>query len=466
MFLKPLGPVWLVLAIAIGCSRAPAGEGGPPPQNQSVPVKVQEVKSSLLEDSSEFVGTLEAAQKVDLRPRVEGRIEKLWTRNGARVEQGALLVELQPTKDQAQLRAATENINIQRANLNSVRAELGAAEAQQAQAAAQVQSAQATLQSQEAEIQVQEAEIKSQQAELKLRQDEFNRTQFLVAQGVQSQQNLDEKTRNLDAAKAAVESARAALASAKAIRNSRAEALNASRSALKEFQERVRASRATLDREQANVKQAEAQQESVTQDFQFTRVTAPIAGMVGDIPIKVGDVVNSNTVLTTITQNDKLDLRLSIPIERSEQLRLGLPVELLLDGDRAIQGNVSFVSPQVDRTAQSILAKATFPNSDENLRDGQIVKAKVIWSKKQGVAIPSTAVSRIGGQAFVFIAEPAKDAKGAAIAQQKPIALGPLQGQDYQVLKGVEVGDKIVVEGVLKLRDGAPINPNPEPTKP
>ncbi|MDY7013228.1 MAG: efflux RND transporter periplasmic adaptor subunit [Cyanobacteriota bacterium] len=431
--------VLLACAIAAGCSRAPAG--GPP--QQSIPVQVEEIETSVIEESSEFVGTLEAAEKVDLRPRVEGRIEKILASNGDRVERGKLLAELQPTKDRAELRAATENINVQRANLNSVRAELNAAEAQQAQAEAGVQSARATLQSQNAEIQRQEAE-------LALREEEFKRAQTLVAQGVQPRQTLDEKRRDFDVA-------RADLISTRALRDSQAEALNAAIAAREEAEERVRASRAALDRETANVKQAEAEQESATQDFQFTRVTAPITGTIGDIPVKVGDVVNSSTILTTITQNNALELRLSIPAERSEQLREGLPVELLLDGDRAIEGNVSFISPQVDRNAQSILAKATFPNPDGALRDGQVVKARVIWSQETGIAIPTTAISRIGGQAFVFSVEPSEEGEEGAIAKQVPVTLGPLQGQSYPVLTGIKAGDEIVTEGVLKLQDGVPI---------
>lgn len=442
--LKPVGAILFVGAIAAGCSRAPAGG---PPQGQSVSVEVEEVEQSVIEESSEFVGTLEAAEKVDLRPRVEGRIEKILARNGDRVESGALVAELQPTQGRAQLRAATENINVQRANLNSVRAELSAAQSQLAQAEARTQSVRATLQSQEAEVQ-------RQVAELQLREKELKRSQDLVAQGVQPQQTLDEKQRDF-------QTARAALNSAKALRSSQREALNAAIAAQEEAGERVRASRSILDREKANVKQAEAQQESATQDFQFTRVTAPIAGTVGDIPVKVGDVVNSSTVLTTITQNNSLDLRLSIPAERSPQLRVGLPVELLLEGDRAVSGNISFISPQVDRNAQSILAKATFPNPDGELRDGQTVKAKAIWSTSTGITIPTTAISRIGGQAFVFSVEPAPEGEDGTIAKQVPVTLGPVQNQEYPVLEGIEAGDKIVVEGVLKLQDGVPIDSDP-----
>lgn len=447
-----------VAAIATGCSRGPAKLGGPPP-NPTIPVKIQVVKTTDIQETSEFVGTLEARQKVALRPRAEGRVERIFARSGDLVEADAAILSLQPRKDQAQLRAATENINVQRANLNSVRAELSAAEAQQSQAEARVQSAQALLQSQEAEIKRQQAEVQSQEAEVKLREDEFQRTQFLVSQGVQSQQNLDEKTRNLATARASLASARASLESIFALRSSQAEALNASRGAEQESKERVKGALAALDREKASIKQAEAQQDSATQDFQFTRITAPISGTVGDIPVKVGDVVDSNTVLTSITQNDRLELRLSIPIEWATRLRIGLPVQLVLDRPIVVEGNISFISPQVDRTAQSILAKATFSNEAGNLRDGQTVKAKVLWSQKKGITIPTTAVSRIAGQSFVFVAIPAKDGKGGTIAQQKPVTIGALQGQTYPVLKGIKPGDRIAVEGVLKLRDGTPIEP-------
>lgn len=412
-------------AIATGCGSAPLrGEQAP-----GVPVTVQVVESNTLQDSSEFVGTLEAQDRVELRPRIEGRVLQVLVRSGDRVETGTPVIQLEPTKNQAEVSAAVANVTARKASFNNARAELNAARAEVARIEAQV------LQ--------QEAEVQSRQAELNLAKVNYGRTEGLVEQDVLPRQELDNKRRDLDTAQASYDSSNQALS---AIRNAKQVA-----------QERVEAARANLDRENAAVAQAEAQVNVVSQDLEFNRILAPISGVLGDVRIEVGDIVDSDDVLATIIQNNALELRLSVPVERSNELRVGLPVELLLDGDRTIRGQISFVSPEVDREAQAILAKATFPNNGI-LRDGQFARARIIWDSEAGILIPTTAISRIGGQTFVFVAETSEEQ--GLVAKQRPVELGAVQGQQYQVLKGVEAGDEIVTEGILKLSDGAPITTN------
>jgi RND family efflux transporter MFP subunit len=413
----------LVGAIATGCGSTPTMGGNP----QGVPVTVQEVKADTLEDSSEFVGTLEAKERVSLRSRIEGRVLQILVQSGDRVATGTPVLQLEPTKNQAEVSAAVANVTARKASFNNARAELNAARAEVARA--------------ESEVLQQEAEVQRRKADLELAKVNYDRTQGLVEQDVLPRQELDNKRRDLDTAQAAY--------------NSTNQALAATRNAKQVAQERVEAARATLDRENAAVAQAEAQVNVVSRDLEFNRVTAPISGVLGDIAVKVGDVVDSEDVLATIIQNDALELRISIPVERGSQLQVGLPVELLLEGDRAVRGRISFVSPEVDREAQAILAKATFPN-DGNLRDGQFVRARAIWDSQPGILIPTTAISRIGGQTFVFVAESSAEANGT-IAKQRPVQLGAIQGQQYQVLGGLDAGEEIVTEGILKLSDGTPI---------
>ncbi|MBE9118501.1 efflux RND transporter periplasmic adaptor subunit [Lusitaniella coriacea LEGE 07157] len=413
------------------------------PQAGAVPVTVDTVRKGVVEESAEFNGKLEAKRRVVVRPQTDGQITAIAVNSGDAVEAGKLIVQLKPQKNQAEVNAAVSNVNVRQASLNSTRAELNGAKAEESRAKAQVQSAQADLQSQIAEVQ-------RQQAEVKLRQEEFKRSTFLVSEGVQPQQELDEKKRNLD-------TAIANLKSQQALRNSRQEALNGARAALRVARQRIKGAEAALDRENARVREAEAQVGVVSEDLDDNRITAPISGIIGDISAKVGDYVEQGNELTSITQNSTLELRLSIPVERADQLRLGLPVELV---DTNIRGQISFISPQVDSEAQSILAKATFTN-DGNLRDGQFVRARVIWNSQSGILIPMTAVSRIGGQAFVFLVEDGESQE--KIARQQPISLGALQGGKYPVLKGLEGGEKMVTEGILKLSDGAPIDPNSQP---
>jgi len=198
-------------------------------------------------------------------------------------------------------------------------------------------------------------------------------------------------------------------------------------------------------------------QQQQVQLHYFT-VVAPTAGMVGDIPVRVGYQVTPATVLTTIDQNQTLEVYVSVPVERSGQLKIGLPVRVLsADGQgKLVDTAITFISPHVDDQTQSVLVKATVQNPGLKLRSAQFVRARIVWKTTPGIVIPVTAVLRINGQYFAFVAE---QASGKLVARQRPVKLGPIVGNDYAVLDGIAAGDRIIVSGVQKLADGAPISP-------
>ena len=188
--------------------------------------------------------------------------------------------------------------------------------------------------------------------------------------------------------------------------------------------------------------------------LQYFRVTAPTAGIVGDIPVRVGDRVQTDTVLTTIDQNAGLEVYVQVPIERAQDIRRGLRVRLLDgQGQTLAESVIDFVSPQVDDRTQSILAKAPMP-SGKGFRNEQFVRAQVIWRQEPGLTIPAVAVTRINGQYFAFVAEPAE--KGF-VAHQRSVKLGDLVGNDYVVVGGLKAGDRLIVSGVQKIGEGAPV---------
>ena len=118
------------------------------------------------------------------------------------------------------------------------------------------------------------------------------------------------------------------------------------------------------------------------------------------------------------------------------------------------ESRVTFISPQVDNTTQSVLIKAGLEHPRGDARSSQFVRARVIWKAEPGLLIPVTAVSRVSGQYFAFVAEP-KD-KGL-VARQRPVRLGPILGNDYVVLDGLEPGDRLIVSGAQNLVDGTPV---------
>jgi RND family efflux transporter MFP subunit len=173
--------------------------------------------------------------------------------------------------------------------------------------------------------------------------------------------------------------------------------------------------------------------------------------------VRVGDRVTSSTTLTTVDKPGSLEAYIYVPIERSGDIKMNLPVQIVdSEGKPIADSRVSFISPEVDNTTQGVLVKATIANHSDKLRTAQFIRARVIWGTHEGPVVPVLAVSRIGGQYFAFIAE---DQNGKTVAHQKPLRVGDMIGNNYVVLDGVKNGDKIIVSGTQFLVDGMPVIP-------
>ena len=204
---------------------------------------------------------------------------------------------------------------------------------------------------------------------------------------------------------------------------------------------------------ESNVALTDTQQ----QQLAYYEIRAPFAGIVGDIPVHLGDYVSPTTLLTTVDENADLEAYIYVPTERAGLVRQGLPVEILDSaGKTVVRSRISFLSPQVDNGLQSILAKAEIPRTAELLRNQQLVTARVTWSTAPAPVVPVLAVSLVGGQTFVFLAAP----KGEGyIAHQVPVKLGETVGNTYPVLDGLKPGDKVITSGLQFLQEGAPVKP-------
>ena len=209
---------------------------------------------------------------------------------------------------------------------------------------------------------------------------------------------------------------------------------------------------------EANLKALQAQVQQQEVQLRYYTIAAPTDGIVGDVPARVGNLVTPQTILTTIDQNDMLEVYVNVPIERAGELRNGLPIRIYSsDGAEQLAATtVSFVSPRVDDQTQSVLVKGAVRNADGKLRSQQYVRARVIWKTADGLVVPVTGVLRINGQFFAFVAE---DAGGKLVAKQRAIKVGPIVGDNYPILEGIKPGDRVVTSGAQKLADGAPIAP-------
>jgi RND family efflux transporter MFP subunit len=262
---------------------------------------------------------------------------------------------------------------------------------------------------QQATVKSQESSLAAQQANLSWAQQQYDRAKGLFAAGVVSKQDLDQAKSTLDAAQAQMES------------------LNA----------------------QVNEQQVQ---------LHYYKVVAPRSGVVGDIPVRVGDRVTTSTQLTTVDKPGTLEVYMYVPIEYSSRLKMDLPVQVLSgEGKVLANSRITFISPQVDNSTQTVLVKARVANSNDALRQSQFIRARVIWGTRQSPEVPILAVSRLAGQYFAFVAEPEKG--GSYVAHQKPIEVGQTVGNDYEVRNGIKPGDKIIVSGTQFLLDGIPVIP-------
>ena len=134
-------------------------------------------------------------------------------------------------------------------------------------------------------------------------------------------------------------------------------------------------------------------------ELHYYQVTAPMAGIVGDIPVRIGDRVTVSTLLTTVDEPGALEAYIYVPASRASDLRVGLPVKLLDEkGVVRTETKITFVSPQADLDTQTMLAKAAVPNAKDSLRIAQQVRAQVDWCTAPGPVVPVLAVQRINGR--------------------------------------------------------------------
>lgn len=258
----------------------------------------------------------------------------------------------------------------------------------------------------------------------------------------------------------------AAVTSAESTRKSRLAQLELARTNLarvKRLSAEGVVSRQELDQAQSTYEaaraDAEALQASVNeqrQQLRYYTVSAPAAGTVGDIPVRVGDRVKTDTVVTTLDSGQGLELYISIPAEKATDVKLGTEVQVLGEDGKPFSSKVNFIAPRIDTDNQLLLVKAPLPAGETRFRNEQTVHAQIVWREKPGVTIPLSAVARVAGQQFAFVAE---SDQGKTVARQKRLEVGDVIGNEYIVRSGLNAHDKLITTAVQFLADGMPVQP-------
>ncbi|MBS1953839.1 MAG: efflux RND transporter periplasmic adaptor subunit [Cyanobacteria bacterium SZAS-4] len=388
-----------ILLIAISLFLAACNEAPKPPAMPPAAVAIEPVKVGPYQDKSLYLGTIKSRKSVTLSPNVEGNVTEIYVTAGQIVNPGQKIMKIDSLMQTAQTNAVA-------AQADSVQSDLSTAKAT-------LKSLNSTLQSKQSQV-------------------EYTKTQHaryvkLCAEGAVSQSDLDNWKNNMSAAIADRDST----------------------------QEQIEAQKMTIQKFDRSHKQAISSWQAQREQLKYYSITAPFTGMVGDIPVKVGDHVTSSTALTTLTENHPLEVYISIPAEKASLMHQGMDVELVsTDGKDFGNSKVIFIAPTVDSSSQTVLVKTLYPNSKNELRADQAVRAQFVWQTTAGLSVPTKAVSQIGGKYFVFVAQKDGD---KLIAKQAEIEVGEIEGSSYHVKNGLKPTDRIVTTGIQRLGDGAPI---------
>lgn len=428
--------VGIVVVPLAGCRESP--RSAPPP---ALPVQVAPVVEQDVPIQSEWVGTLVGYVDAQIRARVSGHLFSLNYKEGSFVKSGDLLFQVDPRPYQTALEQAAARLRLAESNVAQAQTQVSVSQAQ-------VEEARASRA--QAEANVTKAEATQRQSEL-----DVGRYAPAAVRGAVSQQELDTAVQTNLANVAAVAAAGAALQNARASVARAAAALEKARVDVETQQADVAAARAVLAEAQLNLG--------------YTRVISPIAGIAGFRNANIGDLVGpSGPPLTTVSQVDPIYAEFPI----SEQLAYAVfrrwhedpgaartfPLQLILaDGSVYPRpGRADILDRQVDLTTGTVLARATFPNPGNVLRPGQYAKVRaVIEVKKNALLVPQRAVQDVQGVRQVAVVG-ANDAIDLRTVQP-----GPRVGSLWIIDQGLKPGERVVVEGVDKVRPGAKVKPEP-----
>lgn len=215
--------------------------------------------------------------------------------------------------------------------------------------------------------------------------------------------------------------------------------------------------KAALQQAQANVREAEL-------NLSYTTVTAPVSGISGRFQFSEGALIAANTsLLTTVVQLSPIWVRFSFSDNELVQLGGRLTeqnvkqVSLILpDGSEYEQkGKLNFAASQIDPLLGTQQLRATFDNADQRLLPGQFVRAKVTTGQRDGVfLLPQVAISSSDQGKFVYVVNEKNE------ATVRPVVVGDWVGKDWIILEGLNAGDKVIIDNIIKLRPGAVVIPN------
>lgn len=226
---------------------------------------------------------------------------------------------------------------------------------------------------------------------------------------------------------------------------------------------------------QAQVLAAKANVEQAALNLEFTKVTSLVTGIAGIAQVQVGNLVSPTSVLTSVSQVDPikafftvseqefLDFRRRFPTEESVRAqRLRMPLQLVLADGSVYErtGLISLADRQVNPSTGAIRLAGIFPNPNDLLRPGGYGRVRFSPKTQPGaILVPQRAVTELqGGRQVAVVGTDDK-------VSIRPVTVGDRVGENWIITEGLKPGERVVVEGLLKVRDGVAVRPVPAPAK-
>jgi multidrug efflux system membrane fusion protein len=225
---------------------------------------------------------------------------------------------------------------------------------------------------------------------------------------------------------------------------------------------------------EAQLEADQAMRDNILTQISYTEIRAPVSGRIGSIPYKAGTIlrVGDNTatgVLGTINQVDPIFVQFAMPQIYLADLRAAMAkgevkVTAIVDDNRKQSGAMAFIENNVDPNTGTVTGKAKIANANEGLWPGQFVKAEImLGTEPDALGVPAVAV-QLGPQGpYVFVI------KDGNTAEVRPVVISRTQGGESVIASGLKAGEQVVVDGQLRLVNGAPVAVRPpqnEPPKP
>jgi membrane fusion protein (multidrug efflux system) len=232
--------------------------------------------------------------------------------------------------------------------------------------------------------------------------------------------------------------------------------------AKKLFEDRL-VSKQEFDQNSASFQGARAAFDYKKRQLKDARITAPFSGVVSSRRISPGQVIDKNTLLTILVDLDPVKVEFNVPERFIGQLKIGqkIVVKLAAYPGRSFDGEVYFIAPYVDEILRTALLKAKIPNPNNELKPGMFANLDLsLQIKDKAIVVPESAVLSSGDRTIVYIVDNQDN------AQVRPVRLGIRQAGIVEVLSGLKAGERVVAEGIQKVRPGGKVKAadTPAPT--